>query len=578
MHKIIESCLKKFSEENDIESEEESKQFEFFSNYVIAYERYPANFDFKDITSDDVDGGIDGIIFFIDDELATTLEEVQEIFLRRKKSISVDIIFIQAKTSENYDRGEILKFSDGVKDFVAPISYLPQGEFLKDAKKIFNYIVENVARVKSGRPNCLMYYVCTSNNKIADEIEATKLSTICTIKDTGFFNTVDFQYIGLDMLMKLWDNTNNSTSATLSVERFIPYPTMGGITEAYIAIISAKEFINKILITADRKIKLHIFEENVRAFLGQENPVNGKIKETLTNSKQCDKFAIYNNGITIISPEVNVQNNIISLENYQIVNGCQTSNVLFECKDEEIDTAYITVKIIEATDLDVISDIVSATNNQSKVDANQFLAFNPFIRRLEKYFEATQDIPNREVKLYFERRLGQYRNTEEIPKKKICSITETGRAVGALFFLKPDLASRYPNKFISEMATDIFDENNKEEAFYLAALVDYKLKPYYQKNRTLNKFAIYKWHIITIFGFLATHNYPPKLQYKQKVQKYAKTIQSICCSDDKLQLLIDKIPAILNEIGLKQNRDEVRSATYAKQVLEYCTTHLIGEH
>lgn len=577
MHKIIESCLKQFSEENELGLEKESKQFELFSNCILAYERCPTSFDFRDITSDEDDAGIDGIIFFVDDELATTIDEVKDIFSRRKKSISVDIVFVQSKTSENYDRGEILKFSDGVEDFISSSSNLPQGQFLIDCKNIFNYIINNVSKVKNGRPDCFMYFVCTSNNEIADEIEATRVSSIKKINNSGYFNNVEFQYVGLNRLMQLWTNMNGSESATLSVEKFIPYPTMGDITEAYIAIVSARELIEKLLINSEGKIKLHIFEENVRAFLGQENPVNEKIKKTLTNRKQCDKFAIYNNGITIISPDVKVQNNKISLENYQIVNGCQTSNVLFECKDQEIDSSYITVKIIEATDPDVISDIVSATNNQSKVDDNQFLAFKPFIRRLEKYFDATQDLEGREVKLYFERRLGQYKNMD-IPKKKIYSITEAGRAVGALFFLKPDLASRYPNKFISEMADDIFDENNKEEAFYLAALVDYKLKPFYQKNRTLNKFAIYKWHIITIFGFLATHNYPPKLQYKQKVQKYAKTIQSICCSDDKLQLLIDKIPTILNEIGLKQNRDEVRSAAYAKQVLEYCTIHLIGEH
>lgn len=100
MHRIIESCVKQFGLENDIESEELSKQFEYFVNYVIAYEKYPSNFDFKELTTDDVDGGIDGVMFFIDDELATTLEEVKSIFSRPKKTVSVNIVFTQAKTSE----------------------------------------------------------------------------------------------------------------------------------------------------------------------------------------------------------------------------------------------------------------------------------------------------------------------------------------------------------------------------------------------------------------------------------------------------------------------------------------------
>lgn len=37
MHRIIESCVKQFSAENDIESEELSKKFEYFTNYASKY-------------------------------------------------------------------------------------------------------------------------------------------------------------------------------------------------------------------------------------------------------------------------------------------------------------------------------------------------------------------------------------------------------------------------------------------------------------------------------------------------------------------------------------------------------------
>ncbi len=573
MHRIIESYLKKFSLDNEIELEESSKQFEYFVNYSIAYDKYPGNFDFKDITSDDVDGGIDGIIFIVENELVTTIDEIERIFNRTKRDFSVEVIFVQSKASESYEMGEILKFGHGVSDFISQKPALPHGEFLKDAKKIFDYIIDNVAKVKNGRPDCFLYYVCTSSNDLSTEISALQTTLKAQIELSELFNSVNFDFIGLTKLMKLWDNTKSIINATFSVEGFAPYPAMKGVTESYVAIISIKEFIDKILLTEDKKIKPHIFEENVRAFLGKDNLVNTKIKETLTNPTQCDKFAIFNNGITIISPDVKVQSKKISLENYQIVNGCQTSNVLFECKDEDIDSAYVTVKIIEVSDNDVIADIVNATNSQTKVESNQFLAFNPFVRRLEKYFDSTQDVLAKEVKLYFERRLGQYKNTD-IPKKKIFSITDVGRSVGALFLLKPDLASRYPNKFIAEMATQIFDDKNKEMPFYLAALVDFKLKPYYQKKRILSEYAKYKWHILTIFGYLASGTPPASLQNKKQIEKYKSAIISTCLNDNKLDDVVEKIPTILKEIGLKNNRDEVRSATYAKQVLEYCATRL----
>lgn len=574
MNRIIESYLRAFSKDNIIDEEETSKQFELFANYCVVYEKFPNNFDFRDITSDSEDAGIDGIAFLVDEELAITLDEIEKIFSRSKRNFSVDIIFIQAKTSESYDLGEILKFNNGVEDFLAKVSTQPHGDFLQSAKKMLNYIIDNVSKVKNGRPNCYMYYVCTSNNDIATEIESARTTAIRRIESTALFDKVEYDYIGFQKLMKLWDKTTNVTSATLDVEQYAPYPRMEGVTEAYVAIVSIKNFIESILVTEEGKMKPHIFEENVRSFLGEDNPVNAQIRNTLSSEHQFDKFAIFNNGITIISPDVRVQSNRIALENYQIVNGCQTSNVLYECRDKDLSNAYITVKIIEAIDSDVISDIVRATNSQSKVDDNQFLAFSPFVRRLEKYFETTQDIEGKEIKLYFERRLGQYKNTN-IPKRKVFSITETGRALGSLFLRKPDLASRYPNKFIVEMSKALFNDKNKEQAFYISALVDFKLKAFYQKNKILNKYSIYKWHIMTIFGYLATKTNPPSILNKKEVEKYSNKLGVICCSDEKLLKIVEKIPEILEDIGLKNHRDEVRSASYAKQVLEYCNTRLV---
>lgn len=574
MHRIINSYLNDFSNSYSIEDESTSKQFEFFVNYCLAYERYPGEIDFREITSDSVDSGIDGIVYIVDDELVTTIDEIKKVFSTPKKNISVNILFIQSKTSESYDLGDVYKFYNGVDDFISQSPQLPHGEFLNSAKLILDYIIDNVSKVKNGRPNCQLYYVCLSDNEISAEINAAKINAVEKIKQSQLFHNVSSDYLGLNDLMQLWTNINNVTHAELMVQSFCPFPQMTGISESYMAIVSVKDFIKNILLNSEGKIKLHIFEENVRAFLGKENVVNGQIKRTLQSASLSDKFAILNNGITIISPDVRVQSNKISLDNYQIVNGCQTSNVLFDCITDNLDNVYLTVKIIEATDIDVISEIVRATNSQSKVDENQFLSFKPFIRRLENYFDSTQDIPGKEVKLYFERQVGQYKTTE-IPKKKVFSIIETGRALGALFLKKPDLASRYPNKFISEMAEYLFDDRNKECAFYTAALVDYKLKAYYQKNKALNNYAKYKWHIITIFGYLASGITPPSIKNKKEIEKYTNLINAICCDDGEMTHVVEKIPQILLDIGLKENRDEVRSATYTKQVLEYCSKKLL---
>ncbi len=139
MHRIISGYLKQFCEESFLENSlKESKNFEHFANYCVIKSFYPEEVDTKTITSDEDDAGIDGICFIIDGEIATTRSEAEIIFKRPKRNIPVDIYFVQAKTSDNYDRGEILKFGDGVIDFLSETPNLPQGGFVKHEKELFD--------------------------------------------------------------------------------------------------------------------------------------------------------------------------------------------------------------------------------------------------------------------------------------------------------------------------------------------------------------------------------------------------------------------------------------------------------
>jgi hypothetical protein len=67
----------------------------------------------------------------------------------------------------------------------------------------------------------------------------------------------------------------------------------------------------------------------VRHFLGAENSVNQSIAKTIDNQAARSRFPVLNNGVTVVSPDVVVQTNRLFIKNFQIVNGCQTSHVLF---------------------------------------------------------------------------------------------------------------------------------------------------------------------------------------------------------------------------------------------------------
>lgn len=204
MHKVVESYLKAFCKEMFVSAEiDKSKQFELFSNYCVVKSFYPDEVNAYEITSDNDDAGIDGVCFLVDGEIVTTVDEAKSVLQRPKRSIPVDVYFVQTKTSETYDRGQILKFGDGVCDFVSNSSNLPQGDFLKNQKAILDLLVTNISKIAGGRPIAHLKYVCTSNNAVAAEIEATRKNIVFNVERTGFFQSVDFDFVGLEELIDL---------------------------------------------------------------------------------------------------------------------------------------------------------------------------------------------------------------------------------------------------------------------------------------------------------------------------------------------------------------------------------------
>lgn len=249
MHRIIKSYMNTFIEENSVNHGlAEDKQFEMFANYCVIRSFYPEDFDPDAITSDEIDAGIDGICFLIDGEIVSSVDEAEDIFKRPQKNIPVVIYFMQAKSGDAYDRGEILKFGNGVVDFVSEHSKLPHGDFLEQKKKIYNLLLDNVSKIQNGRADICLKYITNSNNPIAKEIIATKELIIKDLQTTGFFTTVSFDYIGLEQIISLWDRTRNSITAIIPTKQLSPYPAMPGISEAYIAIVPLREFVEKIFL------------------------------------------------------------------------------------------------------------------------------------------------------------------------------------------------------------------------------------------------------------------------------------------------------------------------------------------
>ena len=328
MHKILEAHLRTFSNEYSLEEQPASKQFERFVAYCALAGHYVGRVNFENVATDDVEAGIDSVSFVIDEEVVTTPDEAEILFSGARRNREVEVIFTQATTTEAFERNKITSFSDAVVDFFRDDPLLPQGEVLQNARDIFSKVLDNVQKVKDGRPGCSLFFASAGKWQDALELEGSMASARLHLEQTGLFSNVAVAPLDRDMLIDRWIKSKQTIDARLEVRGFLPFPAIEGVTEAYVAIVSARELVDKLIRDPEGNIRTTVFQENVRAFLGEENDVNSKIIETLRDVQHRDRFCILNNGITVISPDIRVQLNTISLKDFQVVNGCQTSHVL----------------------------------------------------------------------------------------------------------------------------------------------------------------------------------------------------------------------------------------------------------
>jgi len=222
----------------------------------------------------------------------------------------------------------------------------------------------------------------------------------------------------------------------------------------------------------DLEIKINgteykLFSENIRGFLGY-NKTNRKIKETLDKTSESIYFPFLNNGITILCDEMQIPSNqqagqyIVPVVNPVIVNGLQTTKVIHEIYEKDktkLDDVYITVRLYETKDQDLVNKITEATNTQTSINFRDKISNKDF----QKY-----------VKLLFENKGIAYISkkgeifTNQLSKEMHESITSE-KAIKfwyATYYEKPEIAKNS----ISGVLEEVFDATNQENP--LATLFD----------------------------------------------------------------------------------------------------------
>src|SRR5690606_22216306 len=412
MDRITQSLISELLTNLELQSEGSSKDFEKLVNYTVISNEDNKTFDISTLTvGDGNDTGIDGIAIIVNGQLVESTDEIDDL-LDKNSFLEVDFIFTQSKTSSSFEGAEINTFIFGVKDFFDINPRLVRNDDIRRFAEISNYIFSKAPNFREN-PSLKLYYVTTGKWVNDANLKAIIDNGVESLEQTNLFDKISFFSYGAREISSAYRKTKESTSTTINFNSRITIPKINGVSQAYIGLLPYEEFLK---IVADEEDNLlNVFEDNVRDFQGDNNDVNGGIAATITN-EGSEIFSVLNNGITIVASTISPTGDQFTITDYQIVNGCQTSNVLYNNrKDQNVNRVVVPVKLIATDDDEVKTRITLATNNQTPIKKEQLASLTRFQRNLEQYFNAYEG----DARLFYERRSKQYNGDNSVLKSKI---------------------------------------------------------------------------------------------------------------------------------------------------------------
>lgn len=563
MHRITKAHLDSFVASYGLEQHREDVQFEMFVNKSVLASKIGGSFELEEVTTGPGEDGSDGVAVILDEDLVVSKEDAESVFSSDRKNHDVEVVFIQAKRSDSFDLGDFLKFKESILRFINSDPYEVNDEVMQNSRDVFDVAIQNVPKIRGGKPSISVRYVTTGIYREPEALETAKNELWSQLAELGYFNHVDISFLGRDEITALWVSSYSSFTAELPMFSNAPLPAISGIEEAYLAVVGAQDLVEKLLVTDDGNLRTNVFEENVRAFLGVENPVNRSIHGTLTHQEQASRFPVLNNGITIVSPDVRVQGSVLHLNNYQIVNGCQTSNVLYETRDTLSNDIMVNLKIVETSNEDVFSELVRATNSQTKVEETQFISLRPIVKRVEEYFNTYE---GQDGRIYFERRDKQYIG-RDIPMIRTFSLNIAAKCVASMFLQRPDLAYRYPKQMFDQFGDNIFSDDTKECVFYAACLSLYRLHLLVASADIPQNVRKYKWHILVLVRAIVAGKDVPNLNANSMEAFCQKLINAFAKHGDTVtEPFQEAVSILLNVDDLTD--DKLKRQTVMNEMLE----------
>jgi hypothetical protein len=265
----------------------------------------------------------------------------------------------------------------------------------------------------------------------------------------------------------------------------------------------------------------------------QDNTINSEIQKTILN--EPEKFALLNNGITIVCEKYIPSNRQITIRNPQIVNGCQTSHVIFNSsgENETLNKVPLVIKVISTQNDEITNQIVRGTNRQNIVLDEAFETTKPFHKELEDFINALSPEYSR---FYYERRSKQYEHNPTINQYEKLNLRIIIHSFVSMFLNQPNLSHRHESKLLDSFGNILFKDFQSKLPYFTSSLAFYELERLFRQNKLDKSYYTYKYHLLMIFRELVAGS-SPNVNNERMVDEHSQLVLKVL--KDK-KLIIDK--------------------------------------
>ncbi|EJN6826420.1 AIPR family protein [Vibrio cidicii] len=555
---ILKSFLASFCEQNNYVDLKEDEQFEMFSNFNIVSKLYPREVNIDDLSTGGQDDlAIDGAAIIVNGTIVRTEEEI-DFLCKHNGTLDVVFALIQSKNSSKFNGEKIGNFIFGVKSLFDDVPSIPENEQISRIRNLKKHIYERSIHFEDS-PVLKLYFVTAGEWREPEQIVGKVERELKDLDDKHLFkNKAQIEFYDAERLKITYRELSRKSVKEVPFSNHVALPDMPSelnVRQSFIGSLPVKNYI-ELITNNDGNLSKGLFYDNVRDFQGI-NKVNKEIQETLNSSLYQSLLPLLNNGITIIAKKVDKVGSKLKLSDFQIVNGCQSSHVLFESKTMLSEDTHIVVKIIETNDQEVINNIIRATNRQTEVKDEAFESLKPFHKDLEEYYKAKTNGCAHPI--YYERRSKEYLDNPKVKSYQVITLASQIKSYVSLVLEQPQSTHRYFGELLDSNRDKLFSSTTNLQLYYVSAFIVNRVDMMFRNNYLYKRYKEYRYHIAFITYLML------KKECGGNNEKLLNMIYNIGILKNLMVESCKIIAKTREEIALN-NRDAIRSREFTQKL------------